>query len=87
MAREKTAPVTITVWVPLGGKITDVVGIDANGDKWWNFLFSYDWEGKEYAFDICAHPVQRRARDVQRDACGFDVEASGVAHLSSLLWS
>ena len=83
MAREKTAPVTITVWVPLGGKITDVVGIDANGDKWWNFLFSYDWEGKEYAFDICAHPVQRRARHAECSARGGNIETASFAHITS----
>lgn len=33
MAREKTSPVTITVWVPLGGKIVEVVGVDQNGNS------------------------------------------------------
>lgn len=42
------------------------VMIDANGDKWWNFLFSYDWEGKEYAFDICARSEQEARERLKR---------------------
>ena len=30
------------------------VMVEPDGTKWWSFLYSYDWEGKSYAFDICA---------------------------------
>jgi len=25
-----------------------------NGEPWWDFLFSYDFEGKSYSFEVCA---------------------------------
>lgn len=40
--------------------------IDANGEKWWNFSFSYDWDGKEYAFDMCARSEQEAKDRIKR---------------------
>lgn len=28
--------------------------IDADGVPWWNWLYSYEWEGATYSFSICA---------------------------------
>lgn len=25
-----------------------------DGEPWWNFLYSYHWEGSDYSFSICA---------------------------------
>lgn len=30
------------------------VQIDADGTRWWRFLFEYDWRGERYSFDIIA---------------------------------
>ena len=29
-----------------------------DGEPWWHFHYSYDWEGKKYAFNICARSEQ-----------------------------
>lgn len=38
------------------------VRIDADGTKWWRWMFEYDWHGATYGFDIVA-TSERDARD------------------------
>ena len=40
--------------------------VDADGTKWWRFLFEYDWEGKTYGFDIPARSEEEALDRLKR---------------------
>lgn len=51
--------------------------VDDAGVPWWNFMFSYDWEGASYTFDICARSEdEAKARLKRLPLARFD----GIMH-------
>ena len=42
------------------------VQIDADGTKWWRFLYEYDWEGAQYSFNICARSKEEADARLKR---------------------
>lgn len=42
------------------------VQIDADGTRWWNWLYDYDWEGKTYCFAICARSKEEADARLKR---------------------
>ena len=54
------------------------VMIDADGTPWWNYLYSYDWEGKSYSFEICARSeAEAHARLKRLPLARFDGQGHG----------
>lgn len=51
---------------------------DANGDKWWFYLYSYDWDGKTYGFEICARSKEEADARLKRlPLARYDGQADG----------
>jgi hypothetical protein len=49
-----------------------------DGEPWWHFLYSYDWEGKTYVFAICARSSEEaNARLKRLPLARFDGQADG----------
>ena len=42
------------------------VQIDADGTKWWRFLYEYDWDGVKYGFDVCARSREEADERLKR---------------------
>lgn len=61
------------------------VQIDADGTRWWNYLYEYDWDGKTYGFGICARSEQEAHDRLKRlplaryvgQGCGGPIAATG----------
>lgn len=52
--------------------------IEPDGTKWWFFMYSYDWEGKTYAFDICARSKEEADARLKRlPLARFDGQGDG----------
>lgn len=51
---------------------------DENGDKWWNFEFSYRFDGDEYAFSVPARNVgEAKARLSQMGMARYEGQCDG----------
>jgi hypothetical protein len=52
--------------------------IDEHGIPWWNWVYSYYWEGKFYSFEICARSKEEADDRLKRlQLAVFDGQADG----------
>lgn len=53
--------------------------IDRDGVKWWNFLYSYEWEGATYSFSIAARSKEEAdARRGRLPLARYDGQQDGA---------
>ena len=55
--------------------------VDDDGVEWWNFLFSYEYEGKQWSFEICARTEDEA---LERQKLVATAEYDGQQHGRSL---